>query len=110
MSANQSLLAPFRVDVASDAGQAAVIPFGELDLASADELAREVRDLWSGGADRIVIDLGSLAFMDSSGLRALLALRESAHQDASELALRAGPPALQRIFDLTGTHELFSWR
>ncbi|CAA9495004.1 MAG: hypothetical protein AVDCRST_MAG38-2872 [uncultured Solirubrobacteraceae bacterium] len=111
MSASQPPLpAPFTVSVAYDDGQAAVTPAGELDLASADDLAREVRELWSSGADPVVIDLRSLDFMDSSGLRSLLALRGTADDDARHLELRPGPPTVQRIFDLTGTEQLFRWR
>ena len=105
-----SPFAPFAVSVSRGADETLVAPRGELDLAAADELAQAVTDLWSAGADRILIDLQPLDFIDSSGLRTLLALREAALRDRRELALRAGPPAVQRIFDLTGTSGLFRWR
>ena len=111
MSANgSSPFAPFAVSVSREADATSVAPRGELDLASADALARTVTDLWSAGADHILIDLRPLEFIDSSGLRTLLALREQAARDRREFELRAGPPVVQRIFDLTGTRELFRWR
>lgn len=111
MSASGSLpFTPFAVSVSRTADEAWVAPRGELDLATADELARRVRDLWSAGSDAVLIDLRPLEFIDSSGLRTLLALRETAARDSRALALREGPPVVQRIFDLTGTRELFRWR
>ena len=111
MSANgSSPFAPFAVDVSHEGDQALVAPRGELDLATADQLAQAVDDVWSAGADRVLIDLRPLEFIDSSGLRALLALREAAARDRRELELRPGPSVVQRIFDLTGTRELFRWR
>ena len=110
MSANgSSPFAPFGVSVARVADEAFVLPRGELDLASADTLAKTVTDLWSAGAEQILIDLQPLEFIDSSGLRALLSLREMAARDSRALALCPGTPAVQRIFDLTGTRELFRW-
>ena len=101
---------PFGISITRTAGETEVAPSGELDLASADELSGAVRDVWSDGSPRAVVDLADLDFIDSSGLRCLLALRASAAGDGHDLLLRPGPRAVQRIFHLTGTHELFAWR
>ncbi len=101
---------PFRVSVSRGAGESAVAPRGELDLASIDELTGQVHLLWATGSRRVLIDLAPLEFIDSSGLRGLLSLREAAARDGHHLALRPGPPVVQRIFDLTGTTRLFDWR
>ena len=101
---------PFEISITPVAGETEVAPAGELDLASTDELSAAVRALWSEGAARVVVDLAGLQFIDSSGLRCLLTLRESAAGDGHDLSLRPGPRAVQRIFDLTGTQELFDWR
>ncbi len=111
MSANGSLpYAPFEVSVSRVDGDAAVVPTGELDLASVDELTREVHALWSAGCKHVRIDLRPLQFMDSCGLRALLALQDAAARDGHDLALSPGRPVVQRIFDLTGTRDVFHWR
>ena len=102
--------APFEVAVTRAARECAVVPRGELDLASIDELTRQVRTLWADGSRRVLVDLTPLQFMDSSGLRGLLDLREAAARDGHDLALRPGPPVVQRIFELTGTMRLFDWR
>ena len=111
MSANETKpFPPFAVSVLEDGVEVAVRPQGELDLASAGVLTRAVREAWSSGGEHVLIELEHLEFIDSSGLRALLDLRETAALEGRDLALRPGPSVVQRIFDLTGTRGLFNWR
>lgn len=111
MSADGCLpFTPFEVSVTRGARESAVAPHGELDLASIDELTGQVRALWEDGSRGVIVDLTALEFIDSSGLRGLLGLREAAALDGHDLTLRPGPPVVQRIFDLTGTTRLFDWR
>ena len=111
MSAMSSLpVRPFCVDAVSDGGEAVVALTGELDVSCADVLEREVRRLRRAGFDRVVVDLCRVVFVDSSGLRALISLRNTAQREGHRLVLRPGPPRVQRIFDLTATRGLFDWR
>ena len=96
--------------VARDAESSAVSASGELDLGSVDELTSAVHRLWESGCRRVVVDLEGLEFIDSSGLRGLIQLREAAMRDGHRFALVRGRPPVQRIFDLTGTDVLFDWR
>ena len=100
---------PFAVTIARDGSGVAVAPRGELDLASAGALTQAVNEAWSAGSGRVLIDLRPLEFIDSSGLRALIGLREAAARDGHDLALHPGPSVVQRIFELTGTRDLFHW-
>ena len=105
-----SLYEAFSISSQEDAREAAVVPIGELDLSCADELEREVRDLGAAGCRRIVLDLRQLRFIDSTGLRILLSLRNDAARDGHDLKLVPGPPEVQRLFHLTATTGLFDWR
>src|SRR4051794_26673073 len=80
---------------------------GELDLATAPELDRTIRELLDSGFDQIVIDLAGVEFLDSSGLHCILSLRDAAEARGCRLTLKPGPPAVQRIFELTGTLVAF---
>ena len=82
---------------------------GELDLASAPMLERELRDAEASGPSRLVIDLAGLAFMDSTGLQALLRARERANSNGHQLALRRAPHQVQRVFELTKTVDAFTF-
>ena len=70
---------------------------GELDVAETDIFLAGVGDV-AGGGD-IVLDLEGLAFIDSSGVRALLLLADRLDDDGV-LILRNTGPAVQRVFDL----------
>lgn len=82
---------------------------GELDLASAPELERELQEAEAAGPARVLIDLSGLGFMDSTGLQALLRVRERANGGSFELALRRGTHQVQRVFELTKTVDAFAF-
>jgi anti-sigma B factor antagonist len=98
---------PFRCDVEPARGEVHVIPRGEIDLATAPQLEARLRELREAGFDRLVLDLREVTFMDSTGLRVILAWDEEARRDGMELRLMPGPPAVQRVFEVTGVlHRL----
>ena len=101
---------PFAVSVVPDRREVAVVPRGELDLSTADELAREVLALREVGFDHVVLDLRHLDFIDSSGLELLLALHEDAQREGHVLTLVPARSEVQRIFELTATRGAFRWR
>ena len=97
-----------KVDTLSD-GTVLIIPSGELDLGTVPRFDRALVDAESRGPRRIAIDLRGLAFMDSSGLRALLAVHGRAQQREYDLVLVPGTPRIQRVFSITGTDSLFTF-
>ncbi len=79
---------------------------GELDIAAAPRLEKTVRDLCDDGASEIVLDLGGLEFIDSTGLHALIGgMRHCRACGCAFLLTRAGTQTM-RLFELTGTLEL----
>jgi len=58
---------------------------GELDIATAPQLERFLRDV--GAADVVALDLTDLWFVDSGGLRLLVAENERAQIDGDRLVL-----------------------
>jgi anti-sigma B factor antagonist len=111
VSATQrALRQPFSLSVVPDRSEVLVVPVGDLDITCADELDGEIRELRRSGFDRVVIDLRDVEFMDSSGLRVLLSLRNDAKRDGHDLVLVPPPRAVERLFELTATRGLFDWR
>ncbi len=86
-----------------------IAPRGELDLGTVPGFDRALVDAESRAPQRIVIDLRGLAFMDSSGLRALLSVRGRADERKYGLVLVPGSPRIQRVFSITGTETLFTF-
>ena len=81
--------------------------YGELDIATAPVL--EARVAMMGPHARVVLDMSGLGFMDSWGLRTLITLRRRLADTGGSLALVRGPRAVHRVFELTGSDELFSF-
>jgi anti-sigma B factor antagonist len=77
---------------------------GELDIDSAPDLERVLLRPRPAG-QRVVVDLSGLEFMDSTGLRVLLRARVVAEEGRWQIHLRAVPPTIKRLFDMTGVHE-----
>lgn len=78
---------------------------GELDLATAPELEAMTEQVCANGAGELVLDLRELAFIDSTGLHAILRARAHCKAHRCELFLTPGPPAVQRVFELAGLLE-----
>jgi anti-sigma B factor antagonist len=78
---------------------------GELDLATAPELCREIEaEAVDGG--RLVIDLSGLTACDTSSLRALVGAIQEAEIRMCDIVVAVAPgSALDRLLDLTGTRE-----
>jgi anti-sigma B factor antagonist len=79
---------------------------GELDLASAPRLEERLASIEEQELSRMVIDLGGLAFIDSSGLRVLLLADSRARERGYELVLAPGPEPVQRVFEMTGAVDV----
>jgi anti-anti-sigma factor len=80
---------------------------GEVDLATAPHLEAVVRTTLEQAPDGVVLDLAQLTFIDSSGLRALVALAKDADSRGTSLALRNLPRHAQRVLELTGLGDWF---
>ena len=78
---------------------------GELDLASATRLEDELRSVEASQPGVIVLDLQALSFMDSSGLRSLLAADSRARERGSRLVIVRGDERVQRVLRITRLDE-----
>jgi len=101
---------PFRCSTRPNRDELWLEPEGELDIESANVLAALIGEYLEAGFPRLVLDLRAVTFMDSSGLHVLLEARQRARARGVDLSVSPGPPAVQRIFDVTGTAELFPAR
>jgi anti-anti-sigma factor len=87
-------------------GQVVVVLRGVLDMADAVSVAAALTAV--AGRDReIVVDLAGLAFMDSSGVAALVHGRKQAHLAGGELLLAAPQPQVLRVLTLTRLIDVF---
>lgn len=78
-----------------------VAPKGDLDMASADRLKRTLADLIAGGQSRLVVDLGAVSYIDSSGMGTLVAAMKYARGAGGDVRLCALQEDVRAIFELT---------
>ncbi|MCW2953556.1 MAG: anti-sigma-factor antagonist [Conexibacter sp.] len=78
---------------------------GELDIASAAQVERELTRIERDAPAALVLDLRKLAFMDSTGLRIVVSADARARENGRRLVVVRGPEAVQRIFRMTRLDE-----
>jgi anti-sigma B factor antagonist len=79
---------------------------GELDLASAALLRDHLAGLGQDQPATLVLDLGDLTFLDSSGVALLLAVWRRSQRDGVELLIARVPPPVWRVLELCGVARL----
>ena len=75
---------------------------GELDLAGSSDLESALRVAERVKADRIIVDLEALTFIDSVGLGTLLRASRRSASDGNRLEITRGTGQPAEIFRLTG--------
>jgi anti-sigma B factor antagonist len=100
-----SQVEPFRCEVMSDDGRVVVAPRGELDMATIGAVEDALRRVREKGETKVLLDLGGLSFLDSSGLHLTVTWAQKAKDEGFEFSIVPGPPAVQRVFELTALEE-----
>ncbi|MEO6122641.1 MAG: STAS domain-containing protein [Ilumatobacteraceae bacterium] len=85
--------------------QGTVIAEGDIDLAGGPLLDTAIMRL--EGHQPVVIDLAAVEFIDSSGLRSLLAASRRAEGRGTRVVLRQPSAGVMRLLSITGTTEQF---
>jgi anti-sigma B factor antagonist len=98
----------FRVSVRDDGDAVTVTVDGEVDVATAPALRDELYRLIDRGTKRIVVDLGGMDFIDSTGLGVFVGALKRSREGGGELELRSLKPAARKIFDITGLSPAFN--
>ncbi len=78
---------------------------GELDIAAVGALVSAREQALAGEPEWVVIDLGAVPFVDSSGLKFLLETHAQAQRAGWNLQLLKPAPTAMRVFTVTGTHQ-----
>jgi anti-anti-sigma factor len=80
---------------------------GELDVATAPLLDEALKQAEASDAARIVIDLGGVSFIDSTGLRALLEAnaRDAEGEATGRLGITGGSDQAEKLFKLAGVRD-----
>ncbi|MEU1124611.1 STAS domain-containing protein [Streptomyces sp. NPDC005899] len=91
----------------ASAGPVMVIT-GDLDYETAGQLRDPLSALALRPGQLLVLDLGGMAFCDSSGISALIAARNHAHAARADIALAAVPEHTLRVLRVVGLDQIFA--
>jgi anti-sigma B factor antagonist len=80
---------------------------GEVDLATAPALERMLLAVDDDRSSAVIVDLTGCTFLDSSGLRALIASRTRLERSSRPFALVLSNPNVLRILQITGCDKRF---
>ncbi len=83
-----------------------VAPKGRLDMASASSFRERVLQLVQSGSTHLVIDLGEVSFVDSSGLGAIIGGLKVARQAGGELRIARPNQQVLLVLDLTSLNRV----
>jgi anti-sigma B factor antagonist len=99
----------FDVEVSPAEGHPGVIVvsvIGEVDMATAPRLRQALVEATGAGGDRVVVDLGAVDFLDSTGLGVLLGALKRIRGVGGELALARAAPQVVKVFEVTRLVEI----
>jgi anti-sigma B factor antagonist len=98
---------PFEIREHDADGVHVIAMRGELDLATAPRLAVRIDAARRNGSRRLLLDLTTADFCDSTGLRALIGCRQEVVAGGGRMVVAAAEDsAVGRMFALAGAHEL----
>lgn len=100
-------MAPFEFEVAFADGGAVASLGGELDLATAPVLHRELLATLAEPIEGLTVDLERVTFIDGSGIAALNAARRNATERGIAFPLVSVPRAARRVLEVAGLSEIF---
>jgi anti-sigma B factor antagonist len=89
-------------------GPAVLVVSGEVDLAVAEELRTAAEAAAASSAGRgVVFDLSAVTFLDSTGLGALVSVRNSVVESGAPVVVRHPSASVMKVFKITGLADVF---
>ena len=93
--------------VHEDHGVTVVMVWAKMDAGNSTQLGEELHHLLTEGTRKVVIDLGQVGFMNSSGLATLIHYYKLARSNCGDISLAALQPRVRQAFQLTRLDRMF---
>jgi anti-sigma B factor antagonist len=81
---------------------------GEVDIYSAPALKDKITELIRAGQDTLIVDLGNISFLDSTGLGALVEARAATSEAGGSLPVVCSQERILKLFTITGLDRVFT--
>ncbi len=98
----------FDVAVKDDGPNVTMTVTGELDLATAPRLRDACADVVARRPETVRVDLGGLAFLDSSGISVLVQLHHDLEEGGATLVLHRVGDRTARVLEIAGLAAFFT--
>lgn len=99
---------PFDVLVTGTNGAITARLVGELDLVTVPTFVQRLESLHEDGARQLTLDLADLAFIDSTGLSALVSALKRYRATGGDIVLRAPTRATTKVLEISGLAQVFT--
>ena len=80
---------------------------GRFDAHSAGDVEKELNLAISKGARKLLLDMDSVEYISSAGLRVLLAVAKKLKKEEGEIKLCCLKPYVKEVFDIAGFTQIF---
>lgn len=84
-----------------------VVVSGEIDITSAPRLSEHISALIADGARLVVVDASDVQFLDSSGLRAIVAASNELQEVDGQLLIEGMSGAVKKTLEVAGLLERY---
>jgi anti-sigma B factor antagonist len=95
-------------EIRRTAGSVVVVLAGEFNMHEVPAVQIALNELCKGRPARLVVDLGNVTCMDSSGLGVLVATLRRVREYHGQMALCALPARIRGLFEITHLDKAFS--
>jgi anti-sigma B factor antagonist len=96
------------VRIAAEEGSLTVALDGELDLATSHTAEKELLQALETSSTEVILDMGKLEFIDSTGIALLVAALRRSEQNQLRV-IPSESQAVARVLKLTGVDEHLPW-
>jgi anti-anti-sigma factor len=96
------------IDAREIGGVTVVAPQGDIDMAVADDLRLRLANAIERGRVRVVLDLGGVMYIDSSGLGALVTAMKQARAAGGDVKVCALASDVRALFEMTRLDKVLS--
>lgn len=99
---------PMEFTVEHQPNHTVITGFGRLNMGGAPQLRQIVSETVASGHNRVVVDMGQVEFMDSSGLGALVGSLKAARLAGGDLRIANITSQVRMVLELTGMNRVMT--
>jgi anti-sigma B factor antagonist len=99
-----------RMQSTTEGDRHTIVLSGELDVASAQMLEAAIGEACEAGAKELVLDMGAIEFMDSTGVRAILRGKAACEAHNCDYRLTPAQRPVERTLEVTGVRRKLPFR